>query len=80
MGKEPIQELKEDLQKILPLFDQLRIEINASRQSSASDKVEEIKTQLEELKKKVHANFHWISPQKQEQVPQKKPSFFSLKR
>lgn len=79
MGKEPIQELKEDLQKILPLFDQLRVEINASRQSAAADKVEEIKTQLEDLKKKVHENFHWIAPQKQEPV-QKKSSFFSLKR
>ena len=79
MPKEPIQELKEDLQKILPLFDQLRTEINASRQGAASDKVEEIKTQLEDLKKKVHANFSWVAPQRQEPV-QKKPSFFSLKR
>ena len=78
MPKEPIQELKEDLQKILPLFDQLRTEINASRQGAASDKVEEIKTQLEDLKKRVHANFSWVAPQRQEPVQQKK-SFFGLK-
>lgn len=79
MAKEPIQELKEDLQKILPLFDQLRSEINASRQSAATEKVEEIKTQLEELKKKVHSNFHWLAPAPQ-QTTQKKPSFFGIKR
>ena len=80
MPKEPIQELKEDLQRILPLFDQLRLEINASRQSAAADKVEEIKTQLDDLKKKVHSNFHWVAPQKQEPAPVKKNSFFHLKR
>jgi len=80
MGKEPIQELKEDLKKILPLFDQLHIEINASRQSAAADKVEEIKMQLDELKKKVHANFHWVAPPKQEPASVKKPSFFGLKK
>ncbi len=79
MVKDPIQELKEDLQKILPLFDQLRTEINASKQGAAADKVEEIKTQLDDLKKKVHNNFNWVAPPKQEPVQQKK-SFFSLKR
>ncbi len=80
MSKDPIQELKEDLQRIVPLFDQLRSEINSSRQGAASEKVEEIKTQLEDLKKKVHANFHWIAPPKQEPAPVKKPSFFGLKK
>lgn len=79
MAKDPIQELKEDLQRIMPLFDQLRNEINASRQSAASDKVKEIQSQLDDLKKKVHGNFHWLAPTPEPQV-QKKPSFFGLKR
>mgnify|MGYP001575586169 CR=1 FL=1 len=79
MPKEPIQELKEDVQKILPLLDQLRMEINASRQSTAAEKVEEIKTQLEELKRKVQMHFHWIVSEKQESL-QKKPSFFGLRK
>lgn len=79
MPKDPIQELKEDLQKIVPLFDQLRNEINASRQGAASDKVKDIQGQLEDLKKKIHTNFHWLAPAP-EPVAQKKPSFFGLKK
>ncbi|HIH15577.1 MAG TPA: hypothetical protein HA360_06120 [Nanoarchaeota archaeon] len=78
MPKDPIQELKEDLQKIMPLFDQLRIEINASKQTAASDRVKDIQAQLDDLKKKIHNNFHWLAPA--EPVTQKKSSFFSLKR
>lgn len=78
MPKDPIQELKEDLQKIMPLFDQLRIEINASKQAVASDRVKDIQAQLDDLKKKIHNNFHWLAPA--EPVVQKKSSFFSLKR
>ncbi|MDP3728380.1 MAG: hypothetical protein Q8R18_02895 [bacterium] len=77
MPKDPIQELKEDLQRIVPLFDHLRNEINASRQGAASDRVKDIQAQLDDLKKKVHNNFHWLAPA--EPVVQKKSSFFGLK-
>lgn len=79
MSKDPIQELKEDLQKIVPLFDHLRNEINSSRQSAATEKLKEIQNQLEDLKRKVSSNFHWLATQ--EPVQQKKSSsFFGIKR
>ena len=78
MAKDPIQEIKEDLQKILPLFDQLRTEINASRQSAATTKINEIQEQLLALKDRVKNDFHWLLPQ--EPVAQKKSSLFGLKR
>lgn len=80
MAKDPIQELKEDLQKIAPLFDHLRSEINASRQSAATDKVKEIQSQLEDLKRKVNSNFHWLASAPEPVQKKPSPSFFGIKR
>jgi uncharacterized protein Yka (UPF0111/DUF47 family) len=74
MAKDPIQELKEEYSKISPLFEQLRAEINASRQSAAADKIKEIEKSLEELKRKVVNDFKWLLPQEPMQ-PQKKGWF-----
>lgn len=78
MPKEPIQELKEELKTILPLFDQLQGEINASRKNSAVQKFEEIQERLENLKSLTRNNFQWLAPEP-EPTPQKK-SFFGMKR
>ncbi len=80
MPKDPIQELKEDLQKIAPLFDHLRTEINASRQSAASEKLKEIQNQLEDLKRKVSSNFHWLAPSPEPVQQKKSSSFFGIKK
>ena len=79
MPKDPIQELKEDLQRVIPLFDQVRTEINPSRQSAASEKVKDIQTQLEDLKKKMQSNFHWLAPTEPLVQQKKSSSFFGLK-
>jgi len=78
MPKDPIQELKEELQKVLPLFDELRTEINASRQGAASTKLKEIEENLSSLRERINNDFHWLLP-KETPAP-KKTSFFGMKR
>ncbi len=77
MTKDPIQELKEEYSKILPLFDELRSEINASRQSGASSKLKEIEEKLSTLQRRVVNDFKWLLPQ--EPTIQKK-SIFGFKK
>ncbi|MBS3064638.1 MAG: hypothetical protein J4472_02395 [DPANN group archaeon] len=78
MAKDPIQELKEEYSKISPLFEQLRIEINASKQGAAADKIKEIERSLDELKRKIVNDFRWLLPQ--EPVQQQKKSLFGFKK
>ena len=78
MAKDPIQELKEEYSKISPLFEQLRAEINASRQKAAAEKIKEIETSLDDLKRKVMNDFRWLLPQ--EPVQQQKKSLFGFKK
>ena len=78
MQKDPIQELKEELQKILPLFDQLRTEINSSQKSVASAKLQEIEHGLHNIRMKIKNDFQWLLPQ--EPIIQKKYSLFGLKK
>jgi hypothetical protein len=73
MAKDPIQELKEEYSKILPLFDELRTEINASRQSGAASKIKDIQEKLSSLHSKVGNDFRWVIPQ--EPQPKKKSWF-----
>ena len=73
MPKDPIQELKESVTQILPLIDELRTEINASRQKSAHGIMEKIREKLGSVMNRLESEFGWLSLKEQE--PKKRSMF-----
>ena len=60
MAIDPIEDLKEKLQRTKNLCQDLRIFINQSDQSGASAKISEIENSLDRVRRKMHEEFGWM--------------------